>query len=509
MCADAARHLFREKDKKMSENRLLRWLKQDRGASAIVFALTLPVLVAGAGIAVDLAQAYNVKNRLANALDKAALAVASSSGTEDELSARMDAFLDANYPDGKIGELLDATLVLDDNLVSITGHARVDTSFMRVFGYDEMTVGAFTEVTREVRGLEVVMVLDNTGSMSTNNNIATLRTAATNFVNILYDATDEPEGIKIGIVPYASSVRVGSYGLGLNPDGSAYGDGTPFVTLPAGVSYTTDKNSSTGWFGCVVEHMSENYDPAAMHVNNSYGQLWKTAASCTTVTNCRGHGWDATAGDNDPYPDDIPDNYTGPWDIYMYGTVTRNCSGTCNPKYTFNKASQPNIYCPNAPVLPLTSDQPALLSNISSMQAEGATLSNTGVAWGYRLLSPASPFTEGSDWVDIDWDKAMLIMTDGETSMGGNFTSYWFTNKNNIDNADLDDRLGEICTELKNNDVLIYTITFAAGVSAETKAAYRACATSEDTYYDAPSQSDLIEVFEGIARQLANLHISR
>lgn len=493
----------------MQANGFLKWLRNESGVSAIVFALALPVLVAGAGIAVDLGQAYNVKNRLGNALDKAALAVASSSGTEEELTERMNAFLEANYPDSKIGQMTDVALELDEHTVSITGHARVNTTFMRVFGFDYMTVGAYTEVTREVRGLEVVMVLDNTGSMSTNNNIATLRTAAASFVNILFDAVNDPEDIKIGMAPYASSVRVGRYGLGQNPDGSVYGDGTSFVTLPPGVSYTTNKNSSTGWFGCVVEHKSENYDPAATHVNNSYGQLWKTAASCTTASNCRGHGWDASATNNDPAPNDIPDNYTGPWDIYMYGTVTRNCSGTCNPKYTFNKDSMPNRYCPNAPILPLTSDRNALLSNISLMQADGATLSNTGLAWGYRLLSPDPPFTEGSEWGDIDWDKAILFMTDGETSMGGNFTSYWFTNKNDIDNSSLDDRLGEICDALKENGVLIYTVTFAAGVPDETKAAYRACATSEDTYYDAPSQSDLVAAFEGIARQLANLHISR
>lgn len=485
------------------------WLRDESGVSAIIFALTLPVLVAGAGIAVDLGQAYNVKNRLGNALDKAALAVASSSGTEEELTERMNAFLEANYPNSKIGELADVQLSVDEHTVSITGHARVDTTFMRVFGYDHMTVGAYTEVTREVRGLEVVMVLDNTGSMSTNNNIGTLRTAATNFVNILFDAVDEEDDIKIGMVPYASSVRVGRYGLGLNPDGTTYGDGTPFITLPPGVSYTNSKSSSTGWFGCVVEHKSTNYDSAATHVTNSYGQLWKTGASCTTQTNCRGHGWDATATNNDPYSNDIPDNYQGPWDIYMYGTVTRNCSGTCNPKYTFNKGSQPNLYCPNAPIMPMTSNRDALLSNIALMQAEGSTLSNTGLAWGYRLLSPAPPFTEGSEWGDIDWDKAILFMTDGETSMGGNFTSYWFSNKHSIDNADLDDRLSEICDALKENGVLIYTVTFAAGVPDETKAAYRACATSDDTYYDAPSQAELVTVFESIARQLANLHISK
>ncbi|MEZ5919358.1 MAG: hypothetical protein R3D66_05475 [Alphaproteobacteria bacterium] len=39
--------------------------------------------------------------------------------------------------------------------------------------------------------------MDNTGSMATNNNISTLRTAATNFVNILFDRTSNLNYIRI------------------------------------------------------------------------------------------------------------------------------------------------------------------------------------------------------------------------------------------------------------------------------------------------------------------------
>lgn len=484
------------------------YLRNDRGVTAIVFALSVPMFISAAGIAVDLAQAYNVKTRLGNALDKAALAAGSTTGSTETVEAQVEAFFDANFPEEKLGAPFDIVATVDDSQVTVSAKARVDTTFMSIMGVDYIDVQEETQVIREMRGLEVAMVLDNTGSMATNNNISALRTASTNFINILFTAATDPEDIKIAMVPYASSVRIGRYGLGQNPDGSVYGDGSVFVTLPPGVSYTTSKTSSTGWNGCVVERMGTNFNSGATHVSGSYGQLWRTSTSCSTQSNCRGHGWDGSFGGNDPYPNDILDNFQGPWDIYMYGTLTRNCSGTCNPKYTYNKASRPNTNCPAAGVIPLSSNQAALLANVNTMAAEGNTLSNIGMAWGYRMLSPDPPFTEGSAWGDEDWRKALIMMTDGETVMGGSYTAYWFTSQNNLTDTDLDSRMAEICTDLKEKGVTIYTVTFAAGVPENTKAAYRACATSDEHYYDAPSQDSLIETFEEIARKLSSLRIA-
>lgn len=506
-----------------------KFLGHEGGAVAMIFAFCLPMIVSAIGVGVDLSQAYLVRQRLGTALDAAALAGATVGADEDAIQERAESFFDANYPPDKIGATYDLYAVLANDRVVVSAYATVYTTFMSLFGVDSIDVYKEVEVTREVRGLEVALVLDNTGSMSTNDNISAARTAATNFINILFDAADDPNDIKIGMVPYASSVRVGRYGLGLKPDGTTYGNGYVFVNLtPTGVSYTTNHSSSSGWYGCVVEHHGTNYNSGATHVTNSYGQLWRTGSACTYTTgptahNCRGHGWDPRASDNDPTPDDLPDAYSGPWDIYMYGTISSNtvntpsgcgsgkkstpCTGT-STTYSFSKNSTPNRYCPYANIMPLSSDQAGLLANVATMQAEGSTLSNVGMAWGYRILSPDPPFIEGSEWENEDWRKALIMMTDGETSMGGSFTSYWVTSKNNIDNATLDERMLEICDDLKEKGVTIYTITFAAGVPDATKAAYQSCATSSAHYFDAPSQSDLISTFENIATQLSNLHLS-
>lgn len=498
------------------------------GAVAVVFGLMVPVLVSAVGVSVDIAQSYLVKQRLAHALDAAALAAAAI-GSNDEvvIEQQVNDFIEMNYPPEKIGATYDIDVQILGSELTVSASAQLDTAFMRIFGYDHVTVSTETIVQREVRGLEVVLVLDNTGSMATNDNIDALKTASENFIDILFDRVNDPEDIRIGLVPYSNSVRVGSYGLGLNPDGTQYQDGDVFVTLPPGVSYTDDYNSSSNWYGCVIAHMDNaDYNPLATHEANSKGQLWRYSG------NWRGHGWNPASSSNDPNPQDIDDDYEGPWDIYMYGKIIAqnekcsdysglsnsrcsNCTGSysrCNSTYCYCWKSTPNQQCPNAMVMPLTSDQEALHERIDEMEPNGNTAGNIGMLWGYRLISPEPPFEEGAEWESDEWDKAVIMMTDGANTIDSGSTGYSYYgpgSKNNLTVTKMNDRFVDVCDAMKAKDVLIYTVTFYSNIDETTKDYYRECATDETKYFDAPSQEELIEVFEKISRELSNLHIKQ
>lgn len=452
--------------------------RDTRGGLAITFAVLLPVIVGSVGMSVDLARSYLVKERLGGALDAAALAAAASESDPAAIEQRVQEFFDANYPESKIGTAYDLQVTVDDVDVYVSASADYQTTFMRILGVNEVTIFEQTIVRREMKGLEVALVLDNTGSMSSNNNIQALRTAAANFVDIMFSGVDDPEDVRIGLVPYSSSVNVGSYGIGENPDGSLYGTGDVFVELPAGWSYDANsKNarlSQKKWLGCVL----------------AYNAL----------------GWDPDNTDNDPYPDDVRDAHSGPWEPYFYETY--GCSGKKKKKVCqYTTYNYPNYNCPQTSLVPLTSDQDKLITAINTMEPKGYTLGNYGMIWGYRVLSPELPFAEGSDWDSRKWQKAVIMMTDGVNTMESNYTAYWRTRNHNISVTDLNDRFEEVCTALKEQDVLIYTVTFTSGVNEDTKDYYRRCATTEGQYYDAPSQDDLITVFESISRELASLHI--
>lgn len=419
------------------------YLRQTIGALSVAFAIAMPVVVGAAGFAVDLSMAHMVKQRLSNAIDSAALAAAASAGGSSTaaIQSKVEQFFYKNYPLDKIGATFDLKVSVSGDDITVSAKSRYDTSFAKFLGVDEMVVSAKTTVTREILGLEVAMVLDVTGSMSTNNNIGALKTAATNFLNVLCSNSTCSSLVKIGIVPFANTVNVGPYGLGKNPSGSTYD--TAFVNNPSNKSF--NQSSSTQWWGCVLERSS---------------------------------------------PQDTQNEGSG-WKWNMYNNSNGGINNGCNKSY----------------VLPLTSVYGTIKAKITSLAASGNTLSNIGMVWGYRLLSPEAPFREGAAWNDVTVKKVAILMTDGDNNIGGSYSAHGEWSVLKLTDRDLDNKLAATCRNMKNNGITIYTITFTSSIDTTTKGYFRNCASSTDKYYDAPSQTNLLNAFEQIARELSNIHI--
>jgi Flp pilus assembly protein TadG len=448
--------------------KILAWISENKGVAAVWFGLSIPMIVSAVGMSVDLGQSYLVRERLSRALDAAALAAAAMASDDPQVvEDKINDFIEANYPPDKVGFTTEIEVSSSAETLFVTAWAKLDTSFLNVFGKDYIDVKVESEVTKEVKAIEVVLVMDVTGSMATNNNIATLRTAATNFVNTMFTRVSDTDMIKIGLVPFSSSVNVGRYGLGRTPAGLVYDD--PFVTNPSNLQYST--TNTARWGGCVIEGA---------------------------------------------YPDDIED-HEGPWEMYRYcrtrtGQAIPGCDTSRSgsyPNYTYTVRQNQNYLCPKTPVTPLTNNQSELLTSIASLRAEGNTYINSGLTWGLRLISPEFPFTEGEPWNDEDWKKAIILMTDGESTMHQYYSIYGPTASHNIDAGDLDNRIEDVCEILRDKEVLVYTITFDDGVSEDTKQIFEDCATQPSMWYDAPTQARLLEVYQTIAKELANLHLSR
>ena len=477
-----------KKENKILKN-ILDYACHQGGVVAVIFGMMVPVIVGGVGLSVDMAQAYLVKSRLSAALDASALAAAASgSADEDEIRGRVDAFMEANYPEGRIGRKVDVDVEINGDEITVSASAELDTAFMNIFGYSDVSIDASTTVQREVRGLEVVMVLDNTGSMSTNDNIGTLKTATANFIEILFESVDDPEYVRIGLVPYAGSVNVGPYGLGFDPDDNDYGE--EFVVAPDDDVYASYYNGMNPYTG------------------NSYG-VDEADLEYDTGTKGQWHGCVLA----EEYSLDTED-HEGPWEMYRHDYNGNNYyedrnsyNGTLGDLY--NAYYGPNVYCPQQSIVPLTSDEDFLIDAADNMTASGATLGNFGMAWGYRVISPAEPFIEGAEYDDDQWDKVVLIMTDGVNTMSNVYSAYGKSNEHDVDANDLDERFTETCNNMKADNILLYAVTFDDGVDDDTKDLFRDCATTVANYHDAPTQEDLEEVFEQIARELSNLYIKQ
>lgn len=215
--------------------------------------------------------------------------------------------------------------------------------------------------------------------------------------------------------------------------------------------------------------------------------------------------------------------YVGWWD-----SATSTYLGKYDTPNSNDGSRGPEHNCPK-PILPLTDTKQTILDHVNALNANGTTDIAHGAAWGWRLLSPEAPFTEGVGPGDTDyekWQKAIVIMTDGNNFVGSDST-HWDTTPGQYGFAiesrmgtgidtrsemrdELDNKLLRVCHRMKEEGYLIYTIMFGLD-SASTEAVFKACASkpTEPYFHDAVTGEELEDAFGEIAADLVDLHISK
>jgi len=500
----------------MLARRLAGFLGDRRGNVAIIFGIAfIPIVVAG-GSGVDLARAFIVQQRLGHALDAAALAVGTSlEKTDAQLEALAQSFFDANYPAQELGVPGALAMAINDNVITMSASADVDTAFMRIVGYNEMSVSASSEVTRKLTGLEVVLVLDNTGSMSSNGKITALKSASTELVNILFGDQTNPDYLKIGLVPFAAAVNVGTQYLNsgwIDTTGASSYNGLNFSEGRHALQ-VYDMLTNKSWNGCVeARKMPMDVEDTTPNADDDPDTLWV------------------------PYfaPDE-PDIWS--WPNYYYNSyLDDNASSDDSPQERQEKYSKydnksvsgdgPHYNCKTQPITPLTNDKQDVLDAIDAMNATGNTNISFGMAWGWRVVSPTVPFTEGTAYDDKKFRKAIILLTDGDNVIGqtsnhnkSTYNAYGYVKDARLGttsawtaDAKLDERTSTVCTNIKNANpdrpITVYTITFQVSGDA-TKTLMRNCATDPEKYFDSPSNAELTANFKIIAGELSELRISK
>jgi Flp pilus assembly protein TadG len=476
----------------------------------MLFALALvPIIVMGGG-AVDFNMAVNARGRLAEALDAAALAVGASPNlaTEDAQALAL-AVISANYPEREFGDLGGVNISIDDfnNVVTVTGTSTVQTAFLGLIGIHYLTVGWESEVQRARTALELVMVLDNTGSMS-GSKISALRDAAHLLTDILHDNAAEPELLEIGLVPFSSTVNVGTAherAWWLDPDGLSSDHANNFDP-PANRWDVIDSMLYERWDGCVEARAIpldvEDVPPDPGAPETLFLPYFAP---------------DEPSGESGFSNSYMSDQMSG-GDLLARLTNSAKYAGV-NP---YGWAS--NWGCTARPVTPLTASRTTIDDAISDMIASGTTNIPIGISWGVRLLSPQEPFTEGNPWEDDDNIKAMVILTDGQNVINGrgnfnysDYSGYGYVREGRLGvitssswalrNA-LNDRTEAACAYARAQGIRVYTITFQVS-SSTTRDMMRDCASHPSLYFDSPSNEALRNAFELIAGDLTNLRLSR
>lgn len=154
------------------------------------------------------------------------------------------------------------------------------------------------------------------------------------------------------------------------------------------------------------------------------------------------------------------------------------------------------------PLMGLTGIKDALTAKINSMTPSGWTYIPSGLSWGWRVLSPDAPYTEGKPYGDEEWKKMLVLMTDGINT--GRWDGADFYGNQPSSHGDVKTRA--LCDNIKARGIVIYSIAFQAPAGASNL--MRECASETSKFYDSDSSADLVAAFSAIAGDINKLRLT-
>lgn len=166
--------------------------------------------------------------------------------------------------------------------------------------------------------------------------------------------------------------------------------------------------------------------------------------------------------------------------------------------------------CPEPELIPLTDSRTALTTSISKFKADGYTAGHMGTQWGWNLIaeeyatfwgagSAPAPYadTKGSKPKLI---KAVILMSDGIFNTA-------------FHHDDARKQALAMCTAMKKENVIIFTIGFGLGNTGSevvAKQTLKDCATPGDQYaVNAANGTELDTALQSFAQVLTQLRVSK
>lgn len=340
-----------------TKNALLRF-RRDEDGSFIIFGLfVLLLLVAIAGLGVDLMRYEHQRVGVQNTLDTAVVAATrlnQAADTNEEVTALVkDYFTKAGY-DPSIVEV-DPNIEVPaggegETLRTVTARVdfSMDTAFMPLLGIDNLP-GIVGGGAREGQQLiEVAMILDISGSMGWGTKLEDMQEAARNFVSIIL-RNNSPERVMISIIPYNAQVHI-SQDLAARLDNDVAG--------------------RVKWDNTLTTISPEPLHPGAIKQYNTRN----TAAQCARFLD-----------------DDFDTTVIGA------GGIINPSAKFSHRNHSFNQVPDWSYWCGNAEittggypkVLLYQNDETKIHTFIDSLDAGGWTAIDYGMKWGVGVLDPS------------------------------------------------------------------------------------------------------------------------
>ncbi len=436
---------------------LQRFKRAQRGTTAIIFGITVIPLLAFSGGVVDYGRAVKTKSQLTMALDGAILAAMKeySLDVSTDYKQVIRDFINNNIgEDGKSYHGLELAIsvpdISDNGEMKASVEASVKTHFLGFVGFNKFDINVGAAVMVGGKDLEVVLVLDNTGSMG-GSKITSLKDSAANLVDILMPDSGGDGRVKVALVPFAEYVNIGMAKRN-----------EPGLEIPADYTHSGSGNAYK-WYGCMgsrnhpLNVKDEAYGtkvPGIMMVPFGYGDSasWRCPEapiveltdSKTLITNgiadMNAAGWTYIPGglawgwrvlsNEAPFTSGVPDSEPDTTKVIVLMTDGEN---TRAPEKWTN----------------------------------GATAKHSTEVWGHSIR-----YTEGAAAIS-------------------------------------DPLTAELCENIKAKEIIIFTIAFEIPDGSPVENLMRNCAGNGGLFFDADDSTQLGNAFKQIGLSLLNMRLSQ
>jgi len=173
----------------------------------VVFSVFMFLIILFLGaLGVDLMRFEMERAKLQSTLDRAVLAAADIDQSLDPEAVVNDYFTKSGLGGSVTG--VTVTEGLGYRSVSATARKSVSTQLVHMFGMDTLSAPAAGAAEERVDAVEISLVLDVSGSMASNNRIVNLRSAGHEFIDAIFD-NSAANKVSLSIVPYNGQVNVG------------------------------------------------------------------------------------------------------------------------------------------------------------------------------------------------------------------------------------------------------------------------------------------------------------
>lgn len=500
-----------------------RMMKDEKGATGVLFGLMIVPVVTLMGAALDYSRALHMQEQLQRIADQATIAGLDAYRQTNDLQKgqeRIMAYIDSGLRQngmkrakpGDTGGIVVSNTAIDPATSTAMPklEAKINTMVLGLIGVPTMDIDVQTKVAVAAdrkegsKALELSLVLDMSGSMQ-GQKIDDLKTASKDFLDIVMPADADLSNRKVGLVPFTNRVNAGQFAsvvTGLAPT-QEFQSGTKTIYVFSTTSFNWRSKSSCGdrvqeitEFSSLSQAAAEAYCVSNFaYSSSSGGRYWTPAKVSQTVPNmvtkklitCVTERQGAQA-----YTDAAPSTaVVGSYNPTNGLSSQYSTSGVCSVQ-----ANETGAYEEMPEIKALTTDRDMLKAHIDTFHTYGGTAGHLATAWAQYMLAPNwnSVFPSDSNVVAYDEPetvKAAVIMTDGEYN-----SNYSATSASNQARA--------ICTQMKNNNIKVYTIGFDMDVNSAAAQLLRDCA-SPGAYYFPYDGNALKLVFQEIGNNLVSI----